>query len=392
MSFWTYIALAVTFGAQAMGSLIVYAPAVLAPVAQADIGVPASSVGVMTSVCYVGAFLATIVSGQLIARLGPLRFSQVALIVMAFGTALTATANLPLVILGGLVLGIGYGALTPASSAILVKRSPEKLRATILSIKQTGVPGGGALAGALIPLLLLAFRWEVAVLIIAGACALLALLIQPTRGELDRADPAAFTVAKPALTASLRMLWEDSQLREVSMVAFMFGGMQMMFVSFFVVYLTQHAGLTLIEAGGAMAAGMVAGVLARVLWGVVADRLIEPRTLLAWLGLGASAATVTVAMITANWPLLAVYAAGIAMGTTSVAWNGVYLSEVARIAPRGDIGTATSASLMFNFGGVVLFPSLCWGMIGATGGYTAMFLIMAALNALTALLLLRRRS
>ena len=392
ISIWIFIALAVTFGAQAMGSMIVYAPGVLAPVARGDIGVSASSAGVMTSICYLGCFLATFFSGQVIARVGPLRCSQFSLVIMALGTALTAAANILLVVLGGLILGIGYGALTPTSSAILVKRAPLKMRATILSIKQTGVPAGGILAGGLIPLLILAFHWKVTVLILAGACALLAALIQPTRAEFDGGDTPVSATARQSPTASLRMLWENGRLREVSMVSFMYGGMQMMFVSFFVVYLTQHAGLTLVKAGGAMAAGMIAGVLARVLWGVVADRLVKPRILLALVGFGTSAATVAMAMITPGWHLLAVYAVGIAMGATSIAWNGVYLAEIARVAPQGDIGTATSASLMFNYGGVVLFPSLCWAIIRATGSYTSMFLLMAALNALTALVLLRRRT
>ena len=48
---WTYIALATTFVAQVVGTMIMYAPAVVASAAQADLGVSASSVGVLTSIC-----------------------------------------------------------------------------------------------------------------------------------------------------------------------------------------------------------------------------------------------------------------------------------------------------------------------------------------------------
>ena len=388
---WTFIALAVMFVVQVMGTMVMYAPSILAPAAHVDIGVSASSVGVLSSICYGGAIAATIISGQAIARFGPLRWSQFCLLMLACSTGLIASGNLLLVVMGGLILGAGYGPLTPASSTILVKRVPEQLRATILSIKQTGVPAAGVLTGAIIPSLILLFSWKVAILILGGMCVLLAALIQPTREEFDHGDLAVSPVSKQSIVESLKMLSTDPRLREIGLMSFMYSGMQMMFVSFFVVYLTEHVGFTLLQAGGAMAVGMIAGILARVLWGVISDQLAKPRIILGWLGLGTSAATVTMALITPDWPLFVVYGVGIVMGITAMAWNGVFLAEVANIAPRGDVGMATSASLMVSFGGVVVLPALCWGMITATGSYTIMFLIMAAINVLPATLLLCRR-
>lgn len=374
-----------------MGTMVMYAPAVLAPAARVDIGVSASSVGAMSSICYGGAIAANIISGQAITRFGPLRWSQICLLMQAGSTGLIASGNLILVVIGGLILGAGYGPLTPASSAILVKRIPEKLRATIFSIKQAGVPAGGALTGAMIPPLILLFSWEVAILTLGGLCVLLAALIHPAREEFDRGDLAVSSVSKQNITESLKMLSADSQLREISLMSVLYSGMQMMFVSFFVVFLTEHVGFTLLQAGGAMAVAMTAGILARVLWGVVADRFVKPRIVLGGLGLGTSIATVTMALITPDWPLFVVYGVGIVMGMTSISWNGVFLAEVARIAPRGDVGMATSAALMVTFFGVLVFPALCSGLISATGSYTTMFLIMAAINILPTMLFLCRR-
>ena len=386
------VALIVTLAVQAFGTMVMFAPAVLAPAAQVDVGMPASSIGGLISIGYLGALAATLVSGQAIARFGPLRWSQINLLISAFGIALIASAKLPLVIAGAAVIGVGYGPYTPASSAILVKRTPEKLRATVLSIKQSGVPGGGVLAGVLIPPLILAFGWQAAALALAAMCALLAMAIQPTREQFDRGEAGSVTTARQAVLEPVRMLWAHARLRELGYIAFMYSGMQMVFVSFFVVYLTQRVGLTLVNAGGALAAGMVSGVLGRVLWGVVADRLVGPRALLGWLGLGSSAATCALALMGAHWPVPAVYAVGIAMGMTSIAWNGVFLAEVARTAPQGNVGTATSAALMFAYGGVVCMPALCWGAISLTGSYEATFAIVAAVNAAVALLPLRRRA
>ena len=389
---WTYIALAVTFVAQVIATMVMYAPAVVAPAAQGDLGVSASSVGIITSICYIGALTATWVSGHAISRFGPLRWSQICLIIVACGVWLVASAKLPLVVVGGLLIGAGYGPLTPASSAILVKRAPFNMLATILSIKQTGVPAGGILAGAIIPSLILMLGWKMAIAILGALCIGCAVLIQPMRNELDSTEPGSEPKKRRGNLEVLRVLKKDSRLFQLSVAMFMYAGMQLMFVSFFVVYLTQQAGVTLIVAGGAMAAGMTGSVLARLLWGVVADRLMRPRSLLAWIGIGTSVTTVVLAMITSNMPIILIYAIGIVMGMTSVAWNGVFLAEIAHIVPKEDIGMATSASMIFTYGGVVLFPALCWGIISATGGYTAMFLIMAALNLLAALTLFRSRA
>ena len=69
------------------------------------------------------------------------------------GLLLAASAWMPLVLLGGFVVGLGYGPATPASSVILVRTAPREIFSLVFSIKQTGVPAGGVLAGLVVPVL-----------------------------------------------------------------------------------------------------------------------------------------------------------------------------------------------------------------------------------------------
>jgi len=55
----------------------------------------------------------------------------------------------------------------------------------VFSIKQTGVPAGGMLAGALVPGLLLLAGWQGALLAVAAACLACVGLAQPLRAALD---------------------------------------------------------------------------------------------------------------------------------------------------------------------------------------------------------------
>jgi predicted MFS family arabinose efflux permease len=383
-----WLSLAVTMAIQTLVSLVVFAPPVLAPVAEPEVGVPASAIGILTALIYSSAAFAALRSGSTIGRYGPMRTSQISLLLCAVGIALFATANVTLVALGALVIGLGYGVVTPSSSAILAERVPPNLRAFIFSLKQTGVPIGGALAGALLPALMLAFGWKVAALATSGLCLGLTVAVQPWRRAVDAGSrmPDAEPVG---LVEPLRKVLADRRLREMALASFAYSGMQMCLGSFLVVFLHERAGLSVAAAGAALSVAMAAGIAGRVLWGVAADNWIKPRLLLGALGVAMSLAAFAVATVSANWPLLPVLVVSLAYGATAVGWNGVYLSEVARTAPAGQAAAATGASLALTYCGVVTLPLLFWAIVAGTGSYAAAFVVTGCLTLWRGAVLLR---
>src|SRR4029079_18591922 len=96
--------------------------------------------------------------------------SQACVLLCALGVCsiAAAPATTPLLlVLAAIIVGLGYGPITPASSHLLQRtESPSRLALTF-SIKQTGVPAGVALAGALLPAATLAIGWGPAVPIVA---------------------------------------------------------------------------------------------------------------------------------------------------------------------------------------------------------------------------------
>lgn len=147
--------LAATLAVQSTISMVAVTVPVLAPSAAPDLGVSATSVGWYVSLMYLGGMISSLWSGDFIFRYGALRVSQFCLILSGLGLLLTAFASLPAMILSALVIGFGYGPVTPASSHILARRTPARMMSFIFSVKQTGVPLGGVLAGAIIPTLVL---------------------------------------------------------------------------------------------------------------------------------------------------------------------------------------------------------------------------------------------
>jgi MFS family permease len=379
--------LAVTLAIQVLAALVLYVPPVLAPAAQAEVGVRAAAVGVVTALIFAAATFAALRSGPAIARHGALRVSQLSLVLCAGGLAIMTTANAVWIGLGALVIGLGYGVVTPSSSSILADRAPQRLRALIFSVKQTGVPVAGALAGATLPALVVLWGWRSAALCACAACIVLAVGLEPLRPAME-SERSSIAIPRTSMLSALRLLFRHRRLWELSLAAFMFAGMQNCLASYLVIYLQERIGFGLAAAGLALSTAMAAGIVGRIFWGVVADRW-QSRPLLGWIGAGMSAAAVLTAAIAPQWPAAAVLAVSLIFGATAVGWNGVFLAEVAHLVPARETGTATGAALAMTYAGVVILPLLFLGLVRLFDSYAIAYCASAALTLWRSLVLIR---
>jgi MFS family permease len=341
----------------------------MAPAAAPALGVAPSAVGYFVAVVYLGSMVGTVTAGGWVGRFGPIRVSQVGLFLCLIGLAAGATGWGLAALAGALILGLGYGPATPASSVILARTAPPHLLALTFSIKQTGVPLGAAIAGAVAPALVLAFSWQAAALAIGAACALCALALIPVRERYDaQRDPAAPVSLRSAF-APVLLIVRDRALLELSLVSMIYAGMQITLLAYLVTFLVESFALSLVLAGMVMAASQLTSVAARIVWGAAADRFVSRRAMLGLLGLGMGVSAFTALAAHPGWPLWALFAFAMAFGATAVGWNGVFLAEVARRAPPGQVSDATGGSAFFTFLGVVLTPLLFHAALSATSSY-----------------------
>jgi MFS family permease len=390
------VALAVTLAIQLYTSLAATATAVLAPVIGPDLGVAPKLVGVFVGLVYTGSMAASLVSGGFIERYGAIRVSQVCVLLCAVGVAIVpAVASAPagyvaLVAAAPLVLGLGYGAITPASSHVLARTAPPGRMALTFSIKQTGVPAGAALAGAVLPGMALAFGWRGAFAAIVGAGIVIAVVSQPTRRALDTGLHEARPLSLAAIFRPLKLLLATPALVELSLVGFVYAATQVCLMSFLVVYLTETLRFSLVAAGLGLTVANLGGIVGRVAWGGVADHYVRPRTLLGLLGLVAGGCAFATAGFGAGWPTIALMAVCALFGATAIGWNGVQLAEVARNAPAGQAGAITGASGFVTFSGVVIGPSTFALLSAMTGSYRVGFAAFGTASLLCGLALLAR--
>ena len=372
--------LTVTFAVQALVAFAVYCAPVMAPVAGPALGFSASAVGYYIAATYFGSMIGSAAAGGWIARFGPIRASQAGLALCLAGLCLAATARPPLVLVGGFIVGLGYGPTTPASSVILVRAAPPSAFALVFSIKQTGVPAGGVLAGLLVPLLILAFGWQWGAVAIGAACFALALAIDAVRARYDiNLNPRA-PVSLLSAFAPVRMAFGDAWLRQMCIAGFVYGGVQITLVTYLVTFLVESFALSLVLAGLVMAASQLASVLGRVLWGVLADRAgvatAARRTVLGMLGLGMGVSALAALTADPAWPRWLLFAYAAVFGATAVGWNGVWLAEIARLAP-GRASEATGGCLFFTFLGVVVAPPVFNAVLALAGSYPVSYAVFA---------------
>ncbi len=371
--------LIITLAVQVQASLVVFTPPILAPVAQHDVGVSAAAVGLVMALIYVSSVPAALVSGKVIGRLGAIRVSQLCILFSSAGMALMAIPNPWVIAAGALIIGIGYGAVTPASSTVLADKAPLGMRSLIFSIKQTGVPIGGAIAGALVPFLIISIGWQYAAISIALIGVAVIAAAQPIQRGIDSSQPHRQVASGTGLLEPLRMVFSHARLRELAISSFAFSGMQMCLGSYLVVLLIERAALTVAVAGGALSVAMIAGILGRLFWGVLADYGFSARSVLGLLGLLMATGAMLMTLIDNTWTLGFIYLVCFLFGASAVGWNGVYLAEVAHIAPPGRAGSATGASLAMTYSGVVILPSLFWLVHALTDSYAPGFMLVGLL-------------
>jgi MFS family permease len=293
-------ALAISLTMQTVSAFLTRTLPVIAPELTAAAGVDPQSIGILSGLVAGGTMWFLVGGSLLLSYFGPVRLLQLGVLVGAAAAAATITANWWILLVASFAIGAGYGPSPPAGSEILTRATPEGRRALIMSIKQSGVPLGGAIAGLL----------------------------------------------------------------------------QGCILAFFVTQLTTEIGLSLTVAGGAFSAMQLSGTFTRVVMGWLADRLGGLRALML-LAIASSAMVLVLSRVSPGWPVWLVMSVGLAVGTTSTSWNGVYLAEVARLAPPGRIGDATSGSTFFTFGGYLLAPILFALAIPHVGSYGACFVVLA---------------
>ena len=370
--------LAATLAVQTLSTAAAYSIPAVAPAVARDLAINPALVGFFISLVYGVGILSALLSPPFIARYGAVLVTQAVLVSTVAMLATAATGTLAAVVLSAALMGLAYGATAPASTHLLVPRTPPAYMNLVLSIRQIGVPLGGMMASLLMPPLTLRWGWQATLLAQLVPVLLLGILIELFCWRWDGPKTRDASAPRAGLGGPLALLRPSSALRRLSFAAFVYSGLQLCFMVFMTTQLTTKAGFNLIAAGQTLAAYQLAGVVSRPIWGWLADNVMGARWWLGLQGLVMCAMAILVGTFSPHWPTAMIVVVSMVAGATASGFTGIAYGEYARLggAKRTE-ATGLGAAAMFS--GVMVLPSVMSFVVTATGSYDTAYAAIGVL-------------
>ena len=220
-----------TLATQSLATMAAYSFPAAAPAIARDLQVPGTLVGFFISTVYGVGILSALLSPRFIHRYGAVRVSQIVLLATLAMLLACAMGSLLSVAIGAALLGLAYGGVAPASTHLLVPRTPHSVMNLVLSLRQIGVPLGGVLAGLVMVPLTVHLGWRTALLCQAVPVLILLLVIQIPRARWDDDRNPKHPIFSTGLLASTQMLRESPAIRRLALASFVYTGLQLCFIT-----------------------------------------------------------------------------------------------------------------------------------------------------------------
>jgi MFS family permease len=381
-----------TLAVQTLATAAAYSIPAVAPAVASKLGINPALVGLFISTVYGVGILSALLSPAAIHVVGAVRVSQGVLVATVAMIVTAATGSVWTIAISAMLMGLAYGATAPASTHLLVPRTPSHAMNVTLSLRQIGVPLGGVLAGLVMPPLTLWWGWQTALLLQLVPILVLGGLLEIAHWRWEAGQRTVATTSRvPGDTARrllepLRLFRELKGLGPLLFASFVYSGMQLCFIVFMTTQLTVVVGFDLVRAGQALAAYQISGVVSRPIWGWLADKAIAARWLLALQGAIMCGAAIIAGQYGPGTSAMLVLPVCIVAGATASGFTGIAYAEYARIGgARRTEATGLGAACMFA--GVMTLPALMSLMVTTTGSYGIAYSAVGLLSLLAGLLL-----
>ncbi|MGE0518224.1 MAG: MFS transporter [Candidatus Binatia bacterium] len=338
----------------------------IAPMIRDALDLSLPQAGSFLSAFHAAPIVMSLAAGPIADRFG-LGFSIVlgqALIAFGFAGA-SLSSSFPVLIAMVALGGVGFGLLNPATTTAVIRWFPPAQRATVVGVKQVGLPLGGALGALLLPPVALLVGWRLALaasaaaIVLATACTLL----------IYRDPPAP---ERPAGTASAprRSVFRDRDIWCVAISSLVFAGVQTVWMGYLVLYL-RDIGVGMALAAALLGQAQIAGVVARLVFGVLSDRLFggRRRIVLVLAACGSMLCTLGLACTGDNSSAAWLSALVLGFGFFGIGWNGVQHALIAELAGPANAATAIGLGLATSSFGVVVLPPIFGWAVDWTGTY-----------------------
>ena len=339
---------------QAAISFVNFGLPAVGPELQSAYGLTLAELGAVLTAALLGSGVALIAAGIAVDRYGP-RLSTLAGTVLATaGLALAAVVDTTGPLIAALaIFGVGTAVVPIAGTSALFRAYPASRRAWALGVRQMAVPLGGTVAAIAMPLLVRAGGVELVFVVAAGLVA--------TTGCVFALVPEAPRTVGSRVPRAFRSIVGAQGMQRLLVVAACYI-IVLQAVLAYTVPAVRSAGLSALVAFTAYLGINVTAMVARVVWGKVADRQDgrrRARTLVE-VGLVAAAGALLFTIGLHAGPV-AVVAAAVIFGFGALGWNGIVYVSAGELATPELAGRSVAVAATVVF----LLSALCTPLLGA---------------------------
>ena len=378
-----WIVLVVATIAQAAASFVMQGLGVLAGFLQQDLLLNGFQVGLLMAASTAAPILALPIVGDLLDRRSERMIVGTGAAILAVGLILSALGpNFAWLLASLFVVGCGYSTTQPGGSKSVTAWFRGGHLGFAMGIRQAGLPLGGAVAAAVLPIIASMWSWRLALVVgavvaLGGAFGFSALYRTPT-ATADEARQNRPPVSQASFLTMLRYPW----MRGVTLSGTTLVGAQYAILTYFMLFLRDAQSIQLVDGAWLMFAAQSCGIGGRIILAAWSDRPATPRFRLVVASMLAVAAGMLVLALLPSqvpWPVLILIAAW--LGFFGLGWYGPWVAFVADASPPESLGLALGTAMAVNQVAIVAAPPLLGLLHDLTGGYIAVWGCMVVLLA-----------
>ncbi|WP_144905512.1 MFS transporter [Halobellus captivus] len=347
-------------------------PASVTPLIQESLNVSSTVAGLLVSIMFGTAVVASLPAGALLDRTDTRRMMALAVLALfvagIWGWIAGQRGSYWSVIASRAVGGIAYVVVWNAGIDIVSRAVSADHRATAVGIFTASGPVGFAIGQATGPLIAARYGWPAIFLAFTGVALAGLLLFWPTSRGLGQARGDAPSFVDFTSVLGNRTVWLVGSLGFLSYALYLFIN------TWGSSYLTQEIGLSLAVSGALVAVFPAVGVLSRISSGLLSDRVFDGRRQPVLLGSFALAAPLVLVFthLGSVWLLVGVLlVSGFAIQLTL----GLSFTYVREVVDPHVAATAVAFQTSVGLAGAFLSPIAGGAVVDSAGFDTAFFLV-----------------
>jgi len=352
----------------------------LIPFIQPEFKLNYTQVGAIMTSLYVGAAIVSLPAGWLTDKIGVKRVVLLCQVLMgSFVVLFSLIGDYLMALLLAFAMGLGYGMVNPPTTIGIMVLVKKEKRGMAMSAKQTGVPIGSAIAAALLPPLALRFTWGTA-FAVAGIIILISgLLSQVLYEEKYETGGGSFSYAGGTSPIRKGKNYWTKNIIFLGLGGAFCSSVQVVLLTYVILYLRDTKKIDLLLAAFCLTLVSVGGILGRIFWGVVSDRLFRgSRKVVLKLIVSVIFSVSLILGVDVPLPLGVLFLIFFVFGFSAIGWNGVFHAFIGELAEKESAGRAIGLTMTIIFLGNISGPVLFGKILDATHSYSTGWYFLCA--------------